>query len=144
MWISLLALWFILVGLFGFMPFSKLYSNLLLRFVKVLLYKYGCPCISIQFQLLSPLNTHSSPSTSTGSRRRHSSWKPSRVWGQSAITTAGKAYPPTLTGTRSCSGNSMLVCAIGCCCPSASCLPAPFSSVPSSYLTLGLLASSWV
>lgn len=96
--------------------------------------------LTIQSRLLSPSNTHSSPSTSTGSGRRRSLWKPSRAYGPSAATTADKACPPTPTATLSCSGNSMLVYATGFCCPSVWCSPAPFSSVPFFCSTLGLLA----
>lgn len=101
-------------------------------------------CLFIQSRLLSPSNTHSSPSTSTGSGRRRSLWRPSRACGPSAATIADKAYHPTPTAILSCSGNSMLVCATGSCCPSVSCLPAPFWYVPSSCSTHGPPASSWV
>ena len=98
-------------------------------------------CLSIQSRLPSPSNTHSSPSTSTGSGRRRSLWRPLRACGPFAATTADKAYPPTPTATLSCSGNSMLVCATGSCCPLASCSPVPFWSVRSFCSTRGPLAS---
>lgn len=97
-----------------------------------------------QSRLLSPSNTHSSLSTSTGSGRHHSLWRPSRACGLSAATTVVKACPPTPMATLSCSGNSMLVCATGFCCPSVSCWLVPFWSAPSSYWTPGQLASLWV
>lgn len=116
-------------------------SDLLLRYkikehaVKPLL------IVSIQSRLPSPSNTHSSPSTSTGSGRLHSLWRPLRACGLSAATTAGKACRPTPTATPSCSGSSMLVCATGSYCPSASCWPAPSWFVPSSCSTHGQPAS---
>lgn len=100
--------------------------------------------LSLQSQLPSLSNTHSSLSTSTGSARRHSLWRPSRACGLFAATTAARACPRTPTATLSCSGNSMLVCATGSCCPSVSCSPVPFWSVPSSCSTRGPPASLWV